>query len=480
MTSGARDKTKDGDLALLILAAGEGTRMKSSLPKVLHPVCGRSILAHQIAVGRELGAARIVVVVGEDRSAIEGALADTDVLFCEQRERLGTAHAVLQAHGLLADHAGPVLVMYGDHPCYRSETLAAMVNRYRESDAVIALSTVIFPDPASYGRIVRAPDGELERIVEVRDATDEIRAIREVNLGNFVATAESLFDAVSRVRNENDQREYYLTDVVELALRDGHGVEAVLVDDWEEAVGVNTRADLAQAEAIMRRRIAQGWMLEGVTLVDPDHTYIDTDVEIGQDTWIEPGVRLRGATKIGPGCRLEAGVVIDTSELREDVWVKPQCWIEESRAGRGCIIGPSAHLRPGSELAEDVRIGNFVEVKNSRIGTGTKADHLSYIGDADVGEGVTFACGAITVNYDGIEKSRTVVGDGAFVGCNSNLLAPVTVEAGAFVAAGSTISKDVPGGALSVARARQRDIEGWVERRRRRVEGSVKPDRDEE
>jgi bifunctional UDP-N-acetylglucosamine pyrophosphorylase/glucosamine-1-phosphate N-acetyltransferase len=460
--------TRD-DLAFVILAAGRGTRMKSRTPKVLHPVCGRSILAHQIAIGRELGAKRVLVVVGDEAPEIEAALSGEDVALVRQREPLGTGHAALQARDALADHKGPVLILYGDHPCYRAATFADLIDHYRRSGADLALHTCEFPEPMAYGRVVRGPGGAVTRIVEARDASPEILEIREVNVGNYVARSEFLWDALARIGNDNAKGEYYLTDLVAIALQDGRRVETARVEDWEEALGINDRADLATAEAVLRRRIAQHWMVEGVTLVDPERTYIDAEVEIGADTLIEPGAALRGSTRIGPGCRISAGSVVEDSTLGAGTWIRPHCWVEGSRLGADCIIGPSAHLRPGNEIGNRVRIGNFVEVKNSRIGDGTKADHLSYIGDADLGAGVTFACGAITVNYDGIAKHRTVVGDGAFVGCNSNLIAPVTIEEGAFVAAGSTITTDVPPGALSVARARQREIEGWVERRRKRA-----------
>jgi bifunctional UDP-N-acetylglucosamine pyrophosphorylase/glucosamine-1-phosphate N-acetyltransferase len=455
------------DLALLILAAGKGTRMRSRLPKVLHPVCGRPILRHQILAAREAGAARVVVVVGEEGPAISAALADEGVEFVRQEQALGTAHAALQARAALAGHRGPVLVMYGDHPLYRAETFARLIERWRTTGADLVVHTARFPEPRGYGRVVRGPDGGIERIVEERDASAEVRAIHEINLGNYVARADFLFGALARVKNHNVKGEYYLTDVVELALEDGLRVETETIDDWEEALGINTRADLAKAEAAMRRRIAERWMLEGVTFVDPERSYVDADVELAMDVVLEPGCVLRGRTRVGAGSRIGAGAVVDDSTLGADTHVKPHCWIESSRLGERCVVGPSAHLRPGSELADEVRIGNYVEVKNARIGRGTKADHLSYIGDADVGAGVTFACGAVVVNYDGVAKHRTTIGDGAFVGCNANLIAPITVEAGAFVAAGSTITLPVPGGALAVARAKQRNVEGWMERRRK-------------
>jgi bifunctional UDP-N-acetylglucosamine pyrophosphorylase/glucosamine-1-phosphate N-acetyltransferase len=454
-----------GELAVVILAAGKGTRMRSRVPKVLHPLCGRPLLLHAVQLARELGARRIVVVAGHGLEQVREALTDQPVEVCEQREQLGTAHAALQAQAALAEHAGPVIVMHGDHPLYRAQTFGRLLDAFAAGGCQVALLTGELPDPTGYGRIVRDARGGVARIVEERDADEATRALREVNLAVYVARGPYLFDALRKVDNRNAKGEYYLTDLVELALQGGGRVRALELDDWQESLGVNDRAQLAEAERILRARINERWMLEGVTLVDPARTYIDVDCQLGPDTVVEPGVQLRGGTRIGAGCRLDANVVIDRSEIGDDCWIKPHCWLEESRVGRGCVIGPSAHLRPGVELGADCRIGNFVEVKNSRIGPGTKADHLSYIGDADIGARVTFACGAVTVNYDGRHKHRTTIGDDAFVGCNANLIAPVTIEAGAFVAAGSTITRPVPGGALGVARAEQRNIEGWRERK---------------
>ncbi len=455
----------EADLAVVILAAGEGTRMRSRRPKVLHEVCGRSLVQHAIAASRELGAKRIVCVLGSGEAEVRESLAGEPVEYALQAERLGTGHAVRQTRAQLADHAGPVLVMYADHPLFRSESLAQLIETWHRESADLALLVGEYSDRSDFGRIVRGSDGRLERIVEFHEATPEIRALHEVNLGVYVLQAELLFATLDRVRNDNAKGEYYVTDIVELILADGGSVTSSAIGDWHEALGVNSRVDLARAEQVMRRRIAEGWMLHGVTFVDPDRTYVDARVTIEADTVLAPGVSLRGRTRIGAGCRIGEGVVIEDSQVGDDVWLKPHCTIEEARISRGCIIGPSAHLRPGSNLAEDVRIGNFVEVKNSTLGRGTKADHLSYVGDADLGEGVTFGCGAITVNYDSDKKSRTTIGDGAFVGCNVNLIAPVTVEPGGYAAAGSTITKDVPPRALGISRARQRNVEGWRERR---------------
>lgn len=454
-----------GELAFLVLAAGKSTRMRSRVPKVLHPVCGRPILQHLVELGRELGAGRTLVVVGAGDERLREALEGTGVELVVQSEILGTGHAVQQAGEQLRDHRGPVLVMYGDHPIYRPDTFRRLVDVQAKQGADLALLVGEFPDPSGYGRIVRGSDGHIEQIVEEADASAEVRDIHEINLGVYVAAAPLLLDWVSRLSNHNEQGEYYLTDVVDLALGEGRRVDTCSVEDWTEAIGVNNRADLAQAEKVLRRRLADHWMRQGVTLIDPQHTYLDVDVEIGADTVIEPGCTLRAGTRIGRGCHISSGSVIDDSTLGDDVFIKPHCWIESSRVGNGCAIGPSAHLRPNCTLADGVRIGNFVEVKNSRLGPGTKADHLSYIGDADVGSGASFGCGSITVNYDGEHKHRTTVGDRAFIGCNANLIAPVSVEADAYVAAGTTVTNEVPSLALGIGRARQRNIENWVARR---------------
>jgi bifunctional UDP-N-acetylglucosamine pyrophosphorylase/glucosamine-1-phosphate N-acetyltransferase len=453
------------ELALVIMAAGKGTRMRSERPKVLHEVCGRPILMHTVAMGRELGAGRIVAIAGHGIEAVREAVGGQGVEVVEQREQLGTGHAALQARAALSDHAGPVLVMNGDHPLYRASTFAGLIDAWRSASADLAILVTELADPTGYGRVVRGARGEVKRIVEDRDADAPTRALCEVNLGAYLARGPYLFEALGKIGNQNAQREYYLTDLVEIALATGGRVVTARAPDPVETLGINDRAQLAEAERILRRRINERWMREGVTLVDPEHTYIDVDCEIGADTRIEPGVSLRRGSMLGGGCRIDAGVVIEASRLGNGCWIKPHCWIEESRIGDDCIVGPSAHFRPNVQLGDGCRIGNFVEIKNSRIGPGTKADHLSYIGDADVGSRVTFACGAITVNYDGRHKHRTTVGDDAFVGCNANLIAPIAIQPRAFVAAGTTVTDEVPPGALALGRARQRNLLGWRDRK---------------
>jgi bifunctional UDP-N-acetylglucosamine pyrophosphorylase/glucosamine-1-phosphate N-acetyltransferase len=454
-----------GDLALVLMAAGKGTRMRSRLPKVLHPVCGRPILMHALELGRELGATRRIVIVGTGEDEVRAAVAGQNIELVRQSEALGTAHAALQARAALADHDGPVLVMNGDHPLYRASTLQALRDTWESQKAGLAILVAELPDPAGYGRVLRDSSGRVARVVEENECSDTLRRVREVNLGAYIADARALFELLARVRNDNAKAEYYITDLIEIALATGRTVETAAAADWRESLGINTRLELASAEALLRARIVGQLMLDGVTLADPGTAYVEVDVQIGEDTVLGAGVTIRAGTRIGSGCRIDPGAVIEASVIGNDVWVKPGCFLENARVGDRCEIGPNAHLRPGADLREDVRVGNFVEVKNSVLGAGTKADHLSYIGDADVGAGVTIGCGAITVNYDGAKKTRTTIGDRAFIGCNSNLIAPVTIEPEAYVAAGSTITKSVPGGALAVARAQQRVIEGWRKKR---------------
>jgi bifunctional UDP-N-acetylglucosamine pyrophosphorylase/glucosamine-1-phosphate N-acetyltransferase len=458
-------ESKPKTFTMLILAAGEGKRMRSRTPKVLHPLCGVPMIEHVIRTGRAAGARRVVAVVAPGAAAVREALARSDVEPVEQTERLGTAHAVLQAKALLAEEAHPILISSADQPLFRPETYGRLLEEFRRSRAKLAVLTAVLPDPTGYGRIVRGADGGIERIVEHRDASPEIRELREANLCVYMAEPRALFELLPRVGNRNEKREYYLTDVVALAQGAGHRVEVVQVPDWQESLGINSRAQLAEAEACLRRRIALGWMEQGVTFEDPERTYVGADVTIGPDTVLAPGVSLRGRTRIGAGCRIAENVVIENSTLGDDCWIKPHCHLEESDLGARVVLGPSAHLRPRARLGDDVRVGNFVEVKNSSLGRGTKADHLAYIGDADLGEQVSMGCGSIVVNYDSEQKHRSRIGDRAFIGCNANLVSPVEIEEDAYVGAGSTITKPVPRGALGIARARQTNIAGWRKRR---------------
>jgi bifunctional UDP-N-acetylglucosamine pyrophosphorylase/glucosamine-1-phosphate N-acetyltransferase len=438
---------KQRPLAVVLLAAGQGKRMKSAVVKVLHELCGRPMLAYPLDVADALEPARTVVVVGRDAERVRDAFAGR-ATFVEQAERRGTGHAVRTAHAALEGFRGDVLILYGDTPLLRAETLEWMRAEKESRGLDLLILSAREPLP---GRIVRDGSGRVVRIVETTDATPAELAIPEGNTGTYLVDADFLWKALDQIDDRNAQGEIYLTDIVGIAVRDGRPLEALPLDDADEALGINSRAELARAAAVLRCRKAEHVMDDGVTLIDPAATYLDWDVRIGRDTVIEPGCVIQGATRIGERCRIKAHTVVESSELGDDV-----------------VIGPSAHLRPGSRLGAGVRIGNFVEVKNSQLGTGVKADHLSYIGDADVGPGASFGCGSIVVNYDGVEKHRTTVEERAFVGCNVNLIAPVAVRRNAFVAAGSTITDDVPADALAVARERQRNVEGWRLRRSRK------------
>jgi bifunctional UDP-N-acetylglucosamine pyrophosphorylase/glucosamine-1-phosphate N-acetyltransferase len=439
-------------LAVVILAAGQGKRMKSGLVKVLHEIAGRPMLAYPLAIAAALDAERVAVVIGRDSEKVRDAFAEHPLFaggtagFVEQVERRGTGHAVQMAKPALAGFAGDVLILYGDTPLLQLDTVERMRARKTEAglDVLILSASEQMP-----GVIVRGADGRVERIVELVDATPAERKIQEGNTGVYLVDAEFLWKALDQIDDHNAQGELYVTDIVKIAVREGRPLDALCLDDADEALGINTRAELARASAVARRRVVERLMDEGVTFVDPGAVWLDADVQVGRDTVIEPGVVISGASRIGERCRVKAHTVIESAELGDEV-----------------VIGPSAHLRPGSRLGVGVRIGNYVEVKNSQLGPGVKADHLSYIGDADVAAGASFGCGSITVNYDWQHKHRTTVGEGAVVGCNANLVAPVRLGARAHVAAGSTITGDVPDGALAVARERQRNIEGWAERKR--------------
>jgi bifunctional UDP-N-acetylglucosamine pyrophosphorylase/glucosamine-1-phosphate N-acetyltransferase len=437
------------DTAVIVLAAGQGTRMKSRRAKVLHELCGVSMLGHVLRNARALSPSRLIVVVGRDRDEVQSCF-DDDIEFVVQAEQLGTGHAVLVAEPTLGRVTGDVLVLYGDTPLLRPETIERMraVKHERAADLVMLTARA----ENIPGRVLRDRDGRVTRIIEASDATDRELEIEERNTGVYLFGAELLREGLAALETNNAQGELYLTDVVAYAVDRGRCVEGIEIEDADECLGINTRRELADATRVMRRRIVERLMDDGVSFVDPNAVYIDADVRIGRDSIIEPGVVVSGASVLGEGVHIKAG-----------------CVIEDSRIDSNVTIGPSAHLRPGNTLGEGVKIGNFVELKNSTLGSGTKAAHLSYIGDADVGEGVNFSCGAIVVNYDGFKKTRSTIGDGAFVGCNANLVSPVEIGPHAFVAAGSTITKNVPEDALAVARDRQRNIEGWVARRAGRV-----------
>lgn len=449
----------------VVLAAGKGTRMKSKTHKVLHPVCGQPMIDHIIDTLSDVGTQERVVVVGHEAEAVEHHL-EGRATFARQTEQLGTAHAVMQAKEALVGKDGVTLVLNGDHPLFTKETLEDLIRHHRESQAGATILTAVLPDPAGYGRVIRREDGSVDRVVEHKDASEQERRVREVNTGTFCFDNRLLWKALSKVDNDNIQGEYYLPDVITILKAEGHRVSAQSVSDPGEAKGVNNRVQLAEAEKEMRRRLLQQHMLNGVTIVDPDHTYIEKGVEIGADTIVHPGTILKGKTRIGSDCEIGPQTEL-TDVVAEESTVIRYSVIQDSRVERAATVGPYAYVRPGSVLGEESKVGCFVDVKKTELGRRSKISHLGYVGDSRVGEGVNIGCGAVTVNYDGQNKYQTVIEDGAFIGCNVNMVAPVTIGAGAYVAAGSTVTEDVPGDALAIARQRQTNKEQYARKLRK-------------
>ncbi|GAW29854.1 MULTISPECIES: bifunctional UDP-N-acetylglucosamine diphosphorylase/glucosamine-1-phosphate N-acetyltransferase GlmU [unclassified Carboxydocella] len=456
-------------LAAVILAAGKGTRMKSRLPKVLHPVGGQPMVSHVMAACRTAGAQPVVLVIGHGAEQVQATLGPEQI-YVEQKEQLGTGHAVMQAETVLRDFEGDILVVCGDTPLLRGETLAALAQYHRQQEAVATVLTMTLANPTGYGRIIRDEQGQVAAIVEEKDATPEQKAIREVNSGTYCFQAQALFAALQQITPNNAQGEYYLTDVLAIFRQQGQKVAAWQLSDDTEVMGINDRVALAEANRLFRERINRQQMLAGVTILDPATTYIEAEVKIGADTVIYPNTHLTGKTTIGAGCQIGPDTKIMDSQIGDGVEIQFSV-VLQAEIGNDCTIGPFAYLRPGTHLAAGVKVGDFVEIKNAVIGQGSKVPHLSYIGDAEIGSGVNIGAGTITCNYDGYKKSKTIIGDGAFIGSNSNLVAPVTIGAGSLVAAGSTIVKDVPADALGVARAPQKNREGWAKARREAIEG---------
>jgi bifunctional UDP-N-acetylglucosamine pyrophosphorylase/glucosamine-1-phosphate N-acetyltransferase len=449
------------NITAIILAAGQGTRMKSSQPKVLHEILGRPMIAYLLDTLKEVGVEDIVVVVGHQAEAVQAALKDYQLRFVVQEPQLGTGHAVQVALPAVDPGAGTVMVLCGDAPLISGESITALRQLHGSTGAAVTVQTIELPDGAHYGRVVREASGRVAAVVQAKDSADrpDLLAIREINTGAYCFDAAFLVDGLMKIPKSPVTGEIYLTDLIHIAREQGRPVEALIDPDWEALLGINSRAELAGATRTVKRRINGRHLDQGVTLIDPEATYIESFVTIGKDTVIYPNVYLQGKTAIGENCRIEASVKIADSILENDVYVKMGCVITQSRVGAGVDIGPCAHLRPLSDLRPGVHVGNFVEVKKSVLHEGVKAGHLTYLGDADVGAGTNVGAGTITCNYDGEKKHPTTIGEGAFIGSNTALVAPVTVGAGAYVGAGSTITKDVPPGQLGISRARQVNLE---------------------
>jgi bifunctional UDP-N-acetylglucosamine pyrophosphorylase/glucosamine-1-phosphate N-acetyltransferase len=449
----------------VILAAGEGKRMRSRQPKVLHPLCGRPLIAYPLRTARTL-ADRIVLVVGPNADAVVAA-AGSDVRSVVQKERLGSGHAVQEAQAECGE--GTILVLPGDMPLLSVETIGRLVDHHRKNRAAATVLTALVAEPQGYGRVVRQ-GGRVKKIVEDRDATAAEKKIAEINTAVYCFAAARLWQALGKVRPNNDQGEYYLTDVIGILARAGAKVDAVATHDPGEAAGVNDRKQLAAVAAVQRRRILDRLMEGGVTILDPASTYIEDTVTIGPDTTIYPQVVIEGQSSVGSECVVGVGCHVSSSRVADRVTLLPYCVVRESAIEEAATLGPFCHLRPLSHVGPKAKVGNFVELKKSTIGRGSKVPHLSYVGDATVGEGVNVGAGTITCNYDGVHKHETKIGDRAFIGTNTSLVAPVTVGEGAYIGAGSTITKDVPPGALAVGRAQQIVKEGWAARKAKKRE----------
>lgn len=447
----------------VILAAGKGKRMKSDLPKVLHKVCGKEMINQVVDTLRKCDIKDVNIVIGNGAEEVRKATEDRQVTYSKQEEQLGTGHALMCAESFLQDKDGVVAVFTGDAPLITEDTVKSFLEFHKRGDYKATILTAIVDDAAGYGRIIRNINGEVEKIVEHKDCTEEELKVREINSGMYCFDIKELLENLGELNNNNSQGEYYLTDIIELLRNKDCKIGAISVDE-NEIKGVNSKVQLSEADEILRLRINKAHMENGVTIIDPKSTYIDVDVEIEKDTIIYPGNVIQGKTVIKEGCTLYPNSRIKDSIIGEEVTIQSSV-ILESRIGSGTTVGPFAYIRPESNIGENARIGDFVEIKKSTIGNNTKVSHLTYIGDAEVGSGCNFGCGTVVVNYDGKTKSKTIIGNNAFIGCNTNLVAPVEVEDDSYIAAGATITKNVPNGALAVARAKQINIEGWVDKK---------------
>ncbi len=449
-------------LAAIILAAGKGTRMKSKLPKVLHQVGGKAMLQHVLDVADAISCTKKVVVVGHEAELVE-AMVGSQADIAMQKEQLGTGHAVMQAQANLQDFDGTTMIICGDTPLLEATELEKFYQEHLKTGAVASVLSAVMANPFGYGRIVRDENNNVVAIVEEKDATAEQKAIKEINTGIYCVDNKALFEVLQTLTCDNAQGEYYLTDVLAKLHVQGKKVAGVITEDSDMIMGINSRKQLAEAESIMRIRILDKLMDAGVTIMDPASTFVEKTVVVAPDTVIYPYTWLEGNTTIGEDCQIGPNVRLTNVKVGNNTNLQ-FVYGHDCKVGNGVTVGPYVHLRPDTVISDNVKIGNFVEVKNSNIGEGSKLPHLTYIGDSDIGSGVNIGCGCISVNYDGKNKYRTVVKDNAFIGCNTNLVAPVTVEKGAYVGAGSTITKDVPENALGIARAKQKNLEDWVKK----------------
>ncbi|MEG6513257.1 bifunctional UDP-N-acetylglucosamine diphosphorylase/glucosamine-1-phosphate N-acetyltransferase GlmU [Desulforamulus ruminis] len=452
------------ELAAVVLAAGKGTRMKSDLPKVLHPICGQPMLGQVLGAVAQAGVTRTVVVAGFGFKQVADFVGNRARVVL-QEEQLGTAHALLQAEGELADFSGNLLVVCGDTPLLRADTLARLAQAHQETGAAATLLTAEMEDPTGYGRVIRTPDSNVCRIVEQKDATPEELKVKEINTGVYCFQVSGLFQALKEISPANAQGEYYLTDIIEIFVRQALPVKAVSLKDNREILGINDRIQLSRAEGILRRRVLEGLMAEGVTIIDPGNTYVDAGVRVGRDCVLLPFTFLQGNTVIGSGCTIGPGSHITDCVIGNGVEIQYSV-LAGSQIGSSTVVGPYAYIRPDTKIGERAKVGDFVEIKKSTIGNESKIPHLSYVGDAVIGEKVNVGAGTITCNYDGKNKYQTILEDGVFIGSNTNLVAPIKVGKNAVVAAGSTLTKDVPADALGVARERQTNVADWAKKRR--------------